>query len=68
MSQNEKCNDKLIDEVADDWENAGDEALVASVAERQKQLEKQESKLAVEQEQLKIHQSKASSTNNADKR
>ena len=57
MSESEKCKEKS-EEVADDWEIAGDDAIVASVAERQKQLEQYENKLAVEQEQLKIHQTK----------
>jgi hypothetical protein len=58
MSEREKC-DKKSDEVPpapDDWENAGDDAIIASVAERQKQLEQNETNLAAEQEQLKIHQ------------
>jgi hypothetical protein len=68
MSEREKC-DKKSDEVPpapDDWENAGDDAIIASVAERQKQLEQNETNLAAEQEQLKIHQK--ASGNKTDKK
>uniref|UniRef100_A0AC34PZ77 SUZ domain-containing protein n=1 Tax=Panagrolaimus sp. JU765 TaxID=591449 RepID=A0AC34PZ77_9BILA len=60
MSKTEQCNPE--EQVADDWENVGDDALVASVAERQKRLAKIENERATEQEQLKIEQSKSSSS------
>uniref|UniRef100_A0A7E4VQ68 SUZ domain-containing protein n=1 Tax=Panagrellus redivivus TaxID=6233 RepID=A0A7E4VQ68_PANRE len=68
MSLSETCNAKSSEDVADDWECAGDEALVASAAVRQKQIEQLESKLAVEMEQLKIeHQPKASASTSTER-
>ncbi|KAE9555239.1 hypothetical protein FO519_001589 [Halicephalobus sp. NKZ332] len=63
MNEAEQCSQQK-EEVADDWENAGDEALIASVAERQKRLAQMESKLAAEQQQLKLEQVKPSSSQN----
>lgn len=68
MSLSETCDAKSSEDVADDWECAGDEALVASAAVRQKQIEQLESKLAVEMEQLKIeHHPKASASTSTER-
>jgi len=63
MNEAEQCSQQK-EEVADDWENAGDEVLVASVAERQKRLAQMESQLAAEQQQLKLEQTKPTNNQN----
>ena len=63
MNEAEQCSQQK-EEVADDWENAGDEVLVASVAERQKRLAQRESQLAAEQQQLKLEHAKPTNNQN----